>query len=225
MEQVIYILHLETSTKVCSVALSKNGEFVALKESIDEQYAHGEKLMGYIQDTLDQGGIKVADLHAISVASGPGSYTGLRIGVSTAKGICYGLNIPFIAVDSLTSMAIIAREKYPSAKLLPLIDARRMEVYSALFSENNYLIKPISADVIEASTYQEFEPFVVFGDGAEKLVSIWGHRQLTWDLALHPSAKGQIALAFEKYQQSLFENLAYFEPYYLKDFVTTIPKK
>ena len=170
---MIYILHLETSTKVCSVALSLNGKMIALKETEEDGYSHGENLTLFIQDVLIQADISLKDLKAISVASGPGSYTGLRIGTSTAKGLCYPLNIPLIAIDSLTCLKEIALEKHTNTTLCSLIDARRMEVYNLFYSSSNELVKPISADIIEFNSYQEFEPFVYFGDGAEKLKELW----------------------------------------------------
>ena len=219
-----YILHLETSTKVCSVALSLNGNLIALKENEEDGYSHGENLTLFIQDVLKQASITVKELNAVSVASGPGSYTGLRIGVSTAKGLCYPLNIPLIAIDSLTSLKEIAKEKHPKSNLCSLIDARRMEVYNLFYSENNELLKPISADIIEQESYSQFEPFVYFGDGAEKLQVLWEGRNCIADISITSSAKGQTKLAFEKYQNQEFEDVAYFEPFYLKDFVTNVKK-
>jgi tRNA threonylcarbamoyladenosine biosynthesis protein TsaB len=221
---MVYILHLETSTKVCSVALSLNGNLIALKENEEDGYSHGENLTLFIQDVLSQANITVQQLNAVSVASGPGSYTGLRIGVSTAKGLCYPLNIPLIAIDSLTSLKEIAKESHPNSTLCSLIDARRMEVYNLFYSSNNELMKPISADIIEQDSYLEFEPFVYFGDGAEKLQELWKDRNCISDLSIKSSAKGQTKLAFEKFQKQEFEDVAYFEPFYLKDFVSNAKK-
>ena len=222
---MVYILHLETSTKVCSVALSLNGNLIALKENEEDGYSHGENLTLFIQDVLKQASISVKELNAVSVASGPGSYTGLRIGVSTAKGLCYPLNIPLIAIDSLTSLKEIAKEKHPNSTLCSLIDARRMEVYNLFYSSSNELLKPISADIIEKDSYSQFEPFVYFGDGAEKLQELWKGRNCIADTSITSSAKGQTKLAFEKYRNQEFEDLAYFEPFYLKDFVSNTKKK
>ena len=221
---MVYILHLETSTKVCSVALSLNGNLIALKENEEDGYSHGENLTLFIQDVLKQASISVKELNAVSVASGPGSYTGLRIGVSTAKGLCYPLNIPLIAIDSLTSLKEIAKEKHPNSTLCSLIDARRMEVYNLFYSSSNELLKPISADIIEKDSYSQFEPFVYFGDGAEKLQELWKGRNCIADTSITSSAKGQTKLAFEKYRNQEFEDLAYFEPFYLKDFVSNAKK-
>lgn len=216
------ILHLETSTKACSVALSRNGKLLAIKESITDDFSHSENLTLYIQDVLDQSCLELKDLHAISVTSGPGSYTGLRIGVSTAKGLCFALSIPLIAVDSLVSMASILTEKYPEVNLLPMIDARRMEVFSAIYSSQLEILKPISADIIESDTYSEFEPFVYFGDGAPKLNELWSSRSnIEFVPGINASANGQIEIAYKKFTKGEFEDVAYFEPYYLKDFMST----
>lgn len=221
-----YILHLETATKVCSVALSKNGELVQLKETEEDGYSHGENLTLFIQDVLNKEGISSSELSAVSVASGPGSYTGLRIGVSTAKGICFGADLPLIAIDALSALCEVAREKFPSDSICAMIDARRMEVFSLIQDRDGKVIKPISADIIEEDSYSEFEPFIYVGDGAEKLNEIWSNRsQLKTDLSIKSSAKGQVKVAFEKFQKSEFEDMAYFEPFYLKDFIAGVKKK
>jgi tRNA threonylcarbamoyladenosine biosynthesis protein TsaB len=214
-----YILHIESATKVCSVALSKNGKLVLLKESEEDGYSHGENLTLFIEELLQKENIQPKELSAISVASGPGSYTGLRIGVSAAKGLCYALNIPLISIDALTSLKEIAQLKHSNSNLCSLIDARRMEVYSSIFSTKNELIKAISADILDENSYAEFEPFIYFGDGAEKVEEIWKNRNCQADLAIKSSAIGQISIAYEKYLTKSFEDVAYFEPYYLKDFI------
>jgi len=214
-----YILHIETATKACSIALSKNGDLIALEEINDGEYSHGENITLLIQKAIEKSGIEMNDLNAISVSSGPGSYTGLRIGVSTAKGICYALSIPLIAIDSLQALAQIGFEKYPNQTICPVIDARRMEVYNAIYNSNGELIKPISADIIDEHSYTEFEPFIYLGDGAEKLQEIWSNRNCKADLTIFSSAKGQVKPASEKFLKQQFEDVAYFEPFYLKDFV------
>lgn len=220
-----YILHLETSTKACSVALSVGGELVELKESVTDAYSHSESLTLFIQEVMNSAKLEMNQLKAVSVTSGPGSYTGLRIGVSTAKGLCYALGIPLIAVDSLISMATIAKEKHPNKNLCALIDARRMEVFSAIYFSNLEVMKPISADVLEdENAYAAFEPFVYFGDGAPKMAEAWKNRNCSIDLEIHASAIGQIKIAHQKFQNADFENVAYFEPFYLKDFVSTQKK-
>jgi tRNA threonylcarbamoyladenosine biosynthesis protein TsaB len=217
-----YILHLETATKACSVALSLNGVLKQLKEKTEENFSHGEKLTLYIQEVLKNEGITVKHLAAISISSGPGSYTGLRIGVSVAKGLCFSLQIPLIAIDSLTCIYESAKEKYPSKIIIPMIDARRMEVFASVFDENNICVKEISAEVIDENTYREFEPFVACGDGAEKLRSCWSNRNVQIDSTILSSAKGQIHLAYQKIQDKDFVDVAYFEPFYLKNFVAGV---
>ncbi|MES2558021.1 MAG: tRNA (adenosine(37)-N6)-threonylcarbamoyltransferase complex dimerization subunit type 1 TsaB [Bacteroidota bacterium] len=220
-----WILHLETATKVCSVALSLNGELRQLEEIADDQYAHGEQLTLLIEKALKSAAIAPRDLAAVSVSSGPGSYTGLRIGVSTAKGLCYALGIPLIAIDSLSAMAALAREKYSGQTLCPMIDARRMEVYSTIFATDGTVVKSMSADVLDETSYTAFEPFVFFGDGAPKMADLWKAKNAIFDAELRCSASGQTAMAFEKFNQKEFEDVAYFEPLYLKEFVGTVKKQ
>lgn len=214
-----WILHLETATKVCSVALSNNGKLVALNELEEEGYSHGENLTLLVESALKTAGIQLAELDAISIASGPGSYTGLRIGVATAKGYCYALKIPLIAIDALTSLCEIAREKHPDKTLCAMIDARRMEVYSIIQNAEGEVVKEISADILDETSYQSFQPFVYFGDGAAKLESVWNADEVAIDPSIKCSAAGQIRLAFDAFQNRKFEDVAYFEPFYLKDFL------
>jgi tRNA threonylcarbamoyladenosine biosynthesis protein TsaB len=213
-----YILHLETATKVCSVALSADGSLVQLAEIADDQYAHGEQLTLLIDQVFKAASLKPADLSAVAVTSGPGSYTGLRIGVSTAKGLCYALKIPLIAIDALVSMAALAVQKHPNSQVCPMIDARRMEVFAAIYASDLTIVKPISADVLDENSYEQFGSLVCFGDGAEKMKDLWENRPIQFDLDLHPSASGQVTLAYQKYQAQQFEDVAYFEPFYLKEF-------
>jgi len=213
------ILHLETATKVCSVALSENGKLLQLKEIQEDGYSHGENLNLFIEEVCLKQGIKLGDLEAVSVASGPGSYTGLRIGAATAKSLCYALDIPLIAIDALSSLTALAREKYQNVNFCAVIDARRMEVYN-LFTDKNFSpLKEISADIIEADSYKQFMPFVCFGDGADKLKEIWKDKDCVIDGSIISSAKGQVELAFEKNKIKQFEDVAYWEPFYLKDFI------
>lgn len=213
------ILHIETATKACSVALSKHGVCLEVKESLDEQFSHGEQLTLYIQEILENNGLKPTDLNAVSVTSGPGSYTGLRIGVSTAKGLCFALGIPLIVIDSLRNLAELAKEKHPKRILCPMIDARRMEVYNAIYNDKIEMIKSISADVIDEDSYKEYGDFVSFGDGAEKVQELWKGRNIIFDDSIYCSAKGHSKLAYDKFVNNKFEDVAYFEPFYLKDFV------
>jgi tRNA threonylcarbamoyladenosine biosynthesis protein TsaB len=213
------ILHLETATKSCSVALSKDGELLALKESNDSEYSHGENLTLYISSVLSAANVSIKDLNAISVTSGPGSYTGLRIGASTAKGICFALEIPLISIDALLNLAFIAKANGILGNLCPMIDARRMEVYSTIFDTDLNSIKALSADVLDENSYHEFEPFTYFGDGAEKMATVWQDKNRTFAHGILSSANGHVQLAFKKFNSNDFENVAYFEPMYLKDFI------
>lgn len=214
------ILHLETSTKACSVALSEMGQLLFVKESLTDEYSHSENLTIYIESVLKDSGKELKDLKAISVASGPGSYTGLRIGVSTAKGLCYGLSIPLISIGSLDSLIEIAANTHKNVNLCAMIDARRKEVYACIKNFEGTLIKPVSADILDKNSYVEFEPFVYFGDGTAKMMEDWNGRNCTADLTINASASGQIGMAYSKFLKQEFEDVAYFEPFYLKDFVT-----
>ncbi len=219
-----FILHLETSTKVCSVALSKNGQLVALKESNEDSFSHGEKLTIFIENVMQQAKIEFSALAGVSIASGPGSYTGLRIGTSTAKGLCYALKIPLLSIDALESMAQIANTKYPDKFLCPMIDARRMEVYAAIYSPNMEVVKPISADILDENSYNDFQNLVCFGDGMAKAKEIWANRNILFDDLVICSASGQVERIYEKYLNEEFEDFAYFEPFYLKDFIGAVKK-
>ena len=210
-----YILHLETATKVCSVALSNNGSVISIKETVSDGYIHSESLTLFIQDVLQDAQIELSQLSAVSVSAGPGSYTGLRIGLSTAKGLCFALNIPFIAVDTLTALKnVIPTGDIP---IIPMLDARRMEVYAQVFDTDGKTLQELDAIVLSEDSFSDSEPFVVLGDGAAKCKEMWGHRNITWNENVLCSAKGQASIAYEKFQKKEFENLAYFSPIYLKD--------
>lgn len=218
------ILHIETATTVCSVALSEAGRLLELAEITDQGFAHGEQLTVLIEKLMLKSKLQFSDLNAISVSSGPGSYTGLRIGVSTAKGLCYALKIPLISVNTLLSYTEIARQFYPNASLCAMIDARRMEVFSSLVTSENQLVKPPSADVLGEFSYTEFDPFVCFGDGSSKVKDLWANRSVTFaDVTL--SASGQVKLAYEKFLSNDFEDVAYFEPNYIKAFYQPTKEK
>ena len=217
------MLHLETSTKVCSVALSCDGKQLAIKEDLSNEYSHAENLTSYIQDVLNQSKISLKELSAVSVASGPGSYTGLRIGVSTAKGLCYALDIPLIAVSTLYSLASGFRRKFPDSEALicPMLDARRMEVYTALFSKNLERLKPDAPLIVEGlDSVPEIleQPIVFFGDGAEKCEVVLAHPNATFNNSIQISAEDMVQSAFALYHTQTFEDLAYFEPEYLKPY-------
>lgn len=223
------ILSLETATKVCSVALHRDGELMQIKE-VNADYSHSENLTVFIQEVLRESSVSFDDLDAVAVSKGPGSYTGLRIGVSSAKGLCYGLNIPLIAVETLQAMSLLAveRQQVKEGVYLPMIDARRMEVFCAGYTVAGELIRPTTAEIVAEDTFADLsKPNVYyFGDGAEKCqkaLSQWSNFTYLGDV--YPSAYTLGKVAFQKYKVDKFEDVAYFEPYYLKDFVATTPKK
>jgi tRNA threonylcarbamoyladenosine biosynthesis protein TsaB len=225
------ILLIETATSVCSVALAENGKVVAVKEE-NERNVHASKLTLFIQEVFLTAGKEVKELDAVAVSKGPGSYTGLRIGVSTAKGLCYALDIPLIGVDTLHAMAMGFKKTSDlplNALLCPMIDARRMEVYQALYSSDVKEIKPVEAKIITDESYRDTlktEAVVFFGDGAEKCRSILSESPNAYVRTdFVNSAKYLVEPAYSKFIERLFEDVAYFEPFYLKDFITTTPKK
>ncbi len=214
-----YILNIETTTKNCSVSLAKEGQTIALKELATENFSHAEKLHLFIAEILKDLQLEFKDLQAVAVSRGPGSYTGLRIGVSTAKGLCYALNIPLIAVDTLE---VLARQlKIERGLLVPMIDARRMEVFSAFFDANYNQTRGIQAEIIDENSYLEVaEPMHLIGDGALKLQETLTDAKFVYHPEiLYPSAKEMSALSFEAYKKSDTVDVAYFEPFYLKDFI------
>lgn len=225
------ILHIETGTDVCSVALSEDNRVLSLKESGSER-DHATKLGLYIEEVLNESNYTTKSLDAISVSMGPGSYTGLRIGVSMAKGLCYALNIPLIGVSSLESMAFVAHESYSSkttqikewdkALLCPMIDARRMEVYTQIFDSSLNPITEVSAEIITEESFSDdiikTQEFIIFGNGAAKTVDILSNERVIL-IDVTPSAKGLVNSAHKAYSNGDFRDLAYFEPLYLKDFV------
>ena len=222
------ILHIESSTKTCSVLISEDAKPIAIRESHDENYSHAEKLAVYMDEVIKEiGGPKTLD--AVCVSKGPGSYTGLRIGVSAAKGLCYAMDIPLLSVDSLSSLAQVAinqTELTDSDILMPMIDARRMEVYTSQFNSAGEMTDEISALVIDEESLfsTEFKTYI-FGDGAEKCVEVICNQNVQFLPEVKPSASGMIKLAESKFAASEFEDVAYFEPFYLKDFVAGKPKK
>ena len=215
-----YILHIETATKVCSVALSLNGELISCKESSNDEFVHGEQLTNYISEVVSLAKIKLSNLSAVSVSSGPGSYTGLRIGVSTAKGLCFGLSIPLIALPSLLSLISLAKERHPTTTICAMFDARRMEVFRQVVDENGLELLPVGPQVVDEYSMVDFEPFLAVGDGTNKLKELWGNRKVQFDDAIVPSAKGQLILANQKFKAQDFEDVAYFVPNYGKEFYT-----
>ena len=220
-----WIVCIETATKSCSVALARDGQLVAVKEEVSEQYSHSEQLTVFIEQLLQQEGLNVSDLDAIAVSSGPGSYTGLRIGVSTAKGLCYASDMPLISISTLEAMSQLMKDKHPNKQLCPMIDARRMEVYCALYSKSQ--ASQVVAKIIDQDSFaEELEqgPLLFFGDGADKCQDVLTHTNAHFELGVYPSATNMIPLAQDKFQNQDFEDVAYFEPFYLKDFVAGVKK-
>ena len=224
------ILHIETSTAVCSAALSRGAALLSLKEDTEGR-SHARLLSVFIDEILHEQHITAKQLDAVSVVEGPGSYTGLRVGVSTAKGICYGIQKPLIAVNSLQSLAELAIHKalLPDSNSLiaPMIDARRMEVYTALFDSSGSMVRHTEAIIINEQSFEEEleKHHIVFvGDGAEKCRSLLNHRNALFT-TLNASATGMVKIALAAFNKQKFVDTAYFEPYYLKDFVATQAKK
>jgi tRNA threonylcarbamoyladenosine biosynthesis protein TsaB len=220
-----YILNIETATTNCSVALAKEGKTILCKEMAEEGYSHAERLHVFIEEIIKEAGITFQDLIAVAVSQGPGSYTGLRIGVSAAKGLCYALDIPLIAVDTLQVMA--SQVTVSSGLIIPMLDARRMEVYSAIFSPNFENKRAVQAEIITENSFEELQETLYFvGDCAEKCKPVLTKDNFIFlDDIKYPSAKEMSGLSFEKHQKNDFVDVAYFEPYYLKDFMTTVSKK
>ncbi len=230
------ILNIETSTAVCSVSLGKDGELLAYKEN-KEGMKHATHLTVFIDAILKENQLTPNDLDAVAVSMGPGSYTGLRIGVSTAKGLCYGSSLPLIAVSTLQAMtapllkneALLSQLGNPEACIFcPMIDARRMEVYTAFYSHKNEEMREISAEIIDENSFAEDlkkNEIVFFGDGSSKCQSSLQSSNAIFVSDITPTAVGMVQLAEVKYQAGTFEDVAYFEPFYLKDFVATTPKK
>ncbi len=228
------ILNIETGTEVCSVAIAKDGEIISLRES-HEGRDHARNVATFTAELFEQSGITAKDLDGVAVGMGPGSYTGLRIGVSFAKGLCYGLNIPLIGVGSLEGMCAMAREGYDvglfeienwaQARLCPMVDARRMEVYTQLFSTDTKPINEVSAKIVAEGSFEEYNdgtPFLIFGNGAAKCLE---HMPWATLIEVIPSARGLAKIAQAKLDAGEVEDTAYCEPFYLKDFMVTTSKK
>lgn len=228
------ILCIETGTDVCSVGLARDGEIISLRES-DEGRDHAKKVATFVDELLREMDVSPEELDAVAVGKGPGSYTGLRIGVSFAKGLCYGLDIPLIAVGSLDALTEVAREDFEAGILgveslddkwlCPMVDARRMEVYTQIFSARGEAMSEVKAEVVEEGSFEQWRAqrqLVIFGNGAPKC------REVLRDAVcvnVVPSARGLARLAEERLQRGEREDIAYFEPFYLKDFVVIPSKK
>jgi len=213
------ILNLETATKNCSVGIAQDGITLALKEFAGEGYTHAEKLHVFIEEVLKEAKLDFKDLNAIAVSMGPGSYTGLRIGVSAAKGLCYALNIPLIAIDTLELLA--RKIAVDSGVIIPMIDARRMESYTAIFDTDYNKIRETKAEVIGDSFFDDVAGTIhLVGDGAAKYHEVLPAGKFVYHGgAIYPSAAGMALLSFNKFKISDTVDVAYFEPFYLKDFI------
>ena len=224
------LLHIETATPVCSVVLADNQRILSIRET-SEKNSHSQVVTVFIDEMLQECGLQPAQLEAVAVSKGPGSYTGLRIGVSTAKGICWALDKPLISVGTPKAMALGMSQKYTQPEKLPIlfapmIDARRMEVYTGLFDENLHNIKPVYAAIIDGNTFEEYveNHIICFaGDGAEKCKALLTHPNFRFMNDFDASAAYMAPLAAAKFVAGNFEDVAYFEPYYLKDFVAGKP--
>ncbi len=223
---MVYILSIETATKNCSVSLSGNGKLLFYHEMAEEQFSHAEKLHLYIESVLKQADLTCSNLSAIAVSKGPGSYTGLRIGVSAVKGLCYALTLPVIGLNTLSVLA--QQLQVEDGLIVPMIDARRMEVFTAVFNQNHELVEETKALIITPTVLDHLQPHKIhlIGDGAPKCKGeLQGGVFVYHDEIVYPSAKDMGGLAYEKYLAHDFEDVAYFEPFYLKDFLVLTKKK
>ncbi|QSE97942.1 tRNA (adenosine(37)-N6)-threonylcarbamoyltransferase complex dimerization subunit type 1 TsaB [Fulvivirga lutea] len=219
------ILSIETATPICSVALHADDMLIG-KISIQKGQSHSSVLNEAIHNLINLVNISLKDLSAVAVSKGPGSYTGLRIGTSTAKGLCYALDIPLISVETLTAMAkgVINIHKH---LLCPMLDARRMEVYASVFTSDLHVLNPISPVILDENSFADHlqnNKVIFFGDGAKKFREITKSLNALFIDSVYPDAEYIGSLAFEKFQNNVFEDVAYFEPFYLKEFKATKPK-
>jgi tRNA threonylcarbamoyladenosine biosynthesis protein TsaB len=226
------ILNIETSTEICSVSISKDGKCIALKmigasEIETGRGSHSKLLAPFMKELLEQNNVLPENLDALAVSSGPGSYTGLRIGVSTCKGFCFGANLPLIAINTLQIMANMAEHSMNDYDLyVPMIDAKRMEVYTAIFDEKVRFISNVEAKVIDENSFAEFKSKKVafFGNGSDKCEDILRSDNFLFLKNIYPSAEYMGSFAEQYFNENKFVDLVYFEPFYLKEFVTTTPK-
>lgn len=228
-----YILAIETATNLCSVSLSNHGKQICAVIG-NEPNLHATKLTVFIQELMEKTQVSLNQLAAVAVSMGPGSYTGLRIGVSTAKGLCYALDIPLIANNTLEALCSGFKAKYQDLNsktlLLPMIDARRREVYTAVFNADGSWMKETEALIVDENTFDHYldqgDDLILFGSGADKFIPTFGNNpQIQVVPNFDSIASFQDQKSFEKFQNQQFEDVAYFEPFYLKDFVATTPKK
>lgn len=214
------ILCLETATTNCSVALARDGKQIALRELNSKQYSHAEKLHVFIDEILKEQQLEPTALDALAISKGPGSYTGLRIGVSAAKGLCFSLDIPLIAIPTLD--LISHRIKVTEGFIVPLMDARRMEVYSAVFNPEFEQVRDTKAEILEENSFEEYlsqGPVHFIGNGVQKFQEICNHPNANFHIQEFPSATEMCGIAEEMHKKSDTVDVAYFEPYYLKDFI------
>lgn len=223
------IIHIETSTEVCSVALSSDGVVKFHRQNF-EGPSHAALLGDYVQECITHARENQIELHAVAVSGGPGSYTGLRIGVSEAKGLCFGLNLPLIAVSTLELLCCTAMFRVDieeDALICPMIDARRMEVYAAVYNERLEAVMPVGAYIVDENTFAEIlsQRKVIFcGNGAAKCRDVINHPNAIFVDGVYPLATGMLALAERAFTRQEFSDVAYYEPFYLKEFVATTPK-
>ena len=220
-----YILNIETATTNCSVSLSKEGETFILKEDYGNGYSHAERLHIYIEEVLKQAKLTLKDIDAVAISKGPGSYTGLRIGVSTAKGLCFAADKPLISISTLEALAHQVDKE--EGVIVSMLDARRMEVYSAIYDTNYKQIRDVQAEVLDETSFNDYltQGKVYFiGNGVEKTKSLIQHPNAIFIEGKLPSANEMSSLAYDKYKKDDIEDVAYFEPYYLKDFIAIKPK-
>lgn len=226
---MITILQIETSTSYCSAAISRNGETTIGKVAFG-QNLHAGSLTLFIDEIMLQSGLQYAALDAVAVSKGPGSYTGLRIGVSTAKGLCYALDKPLIAVDTLKMMVdgFLRANPEHNDLVCPMIDARRLEVYTALYSPLGDELEPVSARIIDGNSYEaalRAAKITFIGDGAAKCQPVINNSNATFLSDNYNVASNMSGLAYKRFLAGTFEDVAYFEPFYLKDFMVTASKK
>lgn len=216
-----YILNIETATKNCSVSLAFNGKTIAYREIAEEGYSHAERLHVFIEEIIIESSIRFTDLSAVAVSQGPGSYTGLRIGVSAAKGLCFSLGIPLLSIDTLQVIALQATVS--DGVIIPMLDARRMEVYSAVFTLNYQKMREVRAEIITEDSFKDIKDNVYFiGDCAQKCKVVLTQSNHTFlENIIYPSAREMSSLSYEKFINNDTVDVAYFEPFYLKDFLIT----
>ena len=214
------IVNIETTTTNCSVSLSKEGGILVLKEDYNSKYSHAESLHVFIDNVIKSAEIEISDIDAIAVSKGPGSYTGLRIGVSASKGLCFSLDKPLISVSTLQSLS--HQVKIDKGYIVPMLDARRLEIYSAVFDANNKQLRETRAEILDKNSFLDYlnkDKVYFIGDGVEKTRSFIEHDNAIFIENKLPSANEMGKLAYHKYLNNEFENVAYFEPFYLKDFI------